>query len=87
MARKLYQTEFVIKNTRFYITDNYNRNEFEGKYKLMWYLNDFDSWGRVTTDNSMRDLYKYAETVAMQIKFKFYLNISKLNRGSTNVKD
>ena len=65
MARKLYQTEFVIKNTRFYITDNYNRNEFEGKYKLMWYLNDFDSWGRVTTDNSMRDLYKYAETVAM----------------------
>ena len=65
MAKKLYQAEFIIKNTRFYITDNYNRNEYEGKYKLMWYLNDFDSWGRVTTDDSMRNLYEHAKTVAM----------------------
>lgn len=63
--RKLLDTHFYICEKCFIIHHNNKRSEYEGKYKLMMFNDNFGSWMLKGTDNSMKQLKNYAEENAL----------------------
>lgn len=58
---KILDTRFEVDGRLFIIHHNNKRSEYEGKYKLLMYSEEFDSWMLKFTDDSMRMLKSYAE--------------------------
>lgn len=59
--KKILDTRFKVNGNLFIIHHNDKRIEYEGKYKLMMYNEQVDSWMIKTTDDSLRFLKKFAE--------------------------
>ena len=59
--KKILDTRFKVNGNLFIIHHNDKRSEYEGKYKLMMYNEQVDSWMIKTTDDSLRFLKKFAE--------------------------
>lgn len=59
--KKILNTRFKVNGNLFIIHHNDKRSEYEGKYKLMMYNEQVDSWMIKTTDDSLRFLKKFAE--------------------------
>lgn len=59
--RKILNTRFKVNGCLFIIHHNNKRSEYEGKYKLMMYREEYDSWQIKATDDSLRFLKKFAE--------------------------
>lgn len=59
--KKILDTRFKVDGNLFIIHHNDKRSEYEGKYKLMMYNEQADSWMIKSTDDSLRFLKKFAE--------------------------
>ena len=59
--KEILDTRFKVNGNLFIIHHNDKRSEYEGKYKLMMYNEQVDSWMIKTTDDSLRFLKKFAE--------------------------
>ena len=59
--KKILDTRFKVNGNLFIIHHNDKRSEYGGKYKLMMYNEQVDSWMIKTTDDSLRFLKKFAE--------------------------
>lgn len=65
--------EFTIDGVTFHINDNDWRNEFEGRYYLTYYAEDYDymtgeltgSWRQITTVDTAREARQCARTYLM----------------------
>lgn len=63
--RKILDQKFEINGATFCICSNNNKLEYEGRYKLLIYNDRFKSWMIKSTDDSMKNLKKYAEENVM----------------------
>ena len=59
--KKILDTRFKANGCLFIIHHNNKRSEYEGKYKLMMYREEYDSWQIKATDDSLCFLKKFAE--------------------------
>lgn len=51
--KKILDTRFKANGCLFIIHHNNKRSEYEGKYKLMMYREEYDSWQIKATDDSL----------------------------------
>lgn len=59
--KKILDTRFKANGCLLIIHHNNKRSEYEGKYKLMMYREEYDSWQIKATDDSLCFLKKFAE--------------------------
>jgi hypothetical protein len=53
--------DFTYRGVKFHLSDNMWKNEFEGKYKVMFYNEAFNRWQHIGTVDSMKAARKVAQ--------------------------
>lgn len=65
--------DFTKHNVKFHLNDNPFHNEYEGKYKLLWWNDNYKTgpfWSEVCTVNTKKEALQYIE--------EFYNNKTKM---------
>ena len=50
--------DFIYKGVKYHLNDNI-KNEFEGKYNLLFYNDSFDRWQKIITCDSKKEAIAY----------------------------
>lgn len=58
---KLTNRDFRYNGIKYHVNDNPHRNEFEGKYKLMYWVTYAGRWESMGTFNTVKEAKEYAK--------------------------
>ena len=53
--------DFIYKGVKYHLNDNSRRNEFEGKYILLFWNDSFLRWQRVGTFDTKKEAAAYVK--------------------------
>jgi len=53
--------DFIYKGVKYHLNDNRPRNEFEGKYNLLFYNDSFDRWQKIINCDSKKEAVAYVK--------------------------